>query len=157
MNIRGQKANRLDLSERLLIGWEEIYHRASPPLMALRLVEAEIELLRTMREHDADAVDELLDRYERVADRLRGVGMPKEPVIRLEISERALRRWEQMSTDGSFRRFNARLMEREAATLRTLRDNDPPRVDALIRRYLVLAANLRLPRRVPAVDPKPAQ
>ena len=64
-------ASRLDISRRLLLGWEEIYRQAFPHSIALRLVEAEIELLRTMREQDATVVDDLIDRYERIAERLR--------------------------------------------------------------------------------------
>src|SRR5690349_15356340 len=122
MDDGNRKSNRLVFSERLLNGWEEIYRGASPPLMALRLVESEIQVLRSMRAQDPELVHGLLDRYERVAARLRGVSSRREAATRMEVSERTLGRWEKMFGDGGLRRLSARLMEREAALLAGIRE-----------------------------------
>lgn len=62
--------DRLDLSERVLFGWEEMAKIGATPPENLRLVVNEMEELRRRREEDPDRVDGLIDRYDALRQKL---------------------------------------------------------------------------------------
>lgn len=64
------RTDRLDLSERVLFGWEEMAKIGATPPENLRLVVNEIEELRRRREEDPDRVDGLIDRYDALRQKL---------------------------------------------------------------------------------------
>ena len=63
--------DRLDLSDRVLKSWAAMVKLGQTPAENLRLVEAELEILKRYRVEDPQRVDELIKGFEGLADHLR--------------------------------------------------------------------------------------
>ena len=63
--------DRLDLSERVITGWEAMGGPTGTPAELLRMIDAELRILAGLRASDPARADRLTARYERLALRLR--------------------------------------------------------------------------------------
>lgn len=63
--------DRLDLAEAVLAQWESIEALGATAAENLRLVEAEVRNLAHYRQEDPERVDDLMQRFKVLAERLR--------------------------------------------------------------------------------------